>query len=43
MPKGHPSGIEGKVIMVCAIFTDDAGNDESLTSDGTSAVVLGGL
>ena len=43
MPKGHPSGIEGKVIMVRVIFTDDAGSDESLTSEGTSAVVMGGL
>ena len=33
----------GKVIKVRVTFTDDAGNDESLTSDGTSAVVLGGL
>ena len=33
----------GKVIKVRVTFTDDAGNDESLTSAGTSAVVLGGL
>ena len=33
----------GKVIKVRVAFTDDAGNDESLTSAGTSAVVLGGL
>ncbi len=33
----------GKVIKVQVTFTDDAGNDESLTSAGTSAVVLGGL
>ena len=34
---------EGKVIKVRVTFDDDAGNDESLTSAGTSAVVLGGL
>ncbi len=33
----------GKVIKVRVTFDDDAGNDESLTSAGTSAVVLGGL
>ncbi len=33
----------GKVIKVQVTFDDDAGNDESLTSAGTSAVVLGGL
>ena len=33
----------GKVIKVQVTFTDDAGNDETLTSTGTSAVVLGGL
>ena len=33
----------GKVIKVRVTFTDDAGNDESLTSAETSAVVLGGL
>ena len=33
----------GKVIKVRVTFTDDASNDESLTSAGTSAVVLGGL
>ena len=32
-----------KVIKVRVTFTDDAGNEESVTSDGTSAVVLGGL
>ena len=34
---------EGKVIKVHVSFTDDEGNDESLTSNGTSAVVMGGL
>ena len=33
----------GKVIKVRVTFTDDAGNDESLISAGTSAVVIGGL
>ena len=33
----------GKFIKVRVAFTDDAGNDETLTSDGTSAVVMGGL
>ncbi len=33
----------GKVIKVRVTFTDDANNEESLTSAGTSAVVLGGL
>ena len=33
----------GKVIKVRVTFTDDAGNEETLTSAGTSAVVLGGL
>ena len=33
----------GKVIKVRVTFTDDAGNEESLTSIGTSAVVMGGL
>ena len=33
----------GKVIKVRVTFTDDAGYGESLTSEGTSAVVLGGL
>ena len=33
----------GKVIKVRVSFTDNARNDESLTSDGTSAVVMGGL
>ena len=33
----------GKVIKVRVTFDDDAGNDESLTSAGTSAVLLGGL
>ena len=32
-----------KVIKVRVTFTDDEGNDESLTSEGTLAVVLGGL
>ena len=34
---------DGKVIKVQVTFTDDAGNDESLTSAATSAVVMGGL
>ena len=33
----------GKVIKVRVTFTDDADSDESLTSAGTSAVVMGGL
>ncbi len=33
----------GKTIKVVVTITDDAGFDESLTSAGTSAVVLGGL
>ena len=33
----------GKVIKVRVTFTDDADNEETLTSTGTSAVVLGGL
>ncbi len=33
----------GKVIKVRVTFTDDAGNEESLTSIGTAAVVMGGL
>ena len=37
------SSDNGKVIKVRVTFTDDGGNDESLTSAGTSAVVLGGL
>ncbi len=37
------SSDNGKVIKVRVTFTDDAGNDETLTSAGTSAVVLGGL
>ena len=37
------SSDDGKVIKVRVTFTDDAGNDESLTSTGTSAVVMGGL
>ncbi len=37
------SSDNGKVIKVRVTFDDDAGNDESLISDGTSAVVLGGL
>ena len=32
-----------KAIKVRVTFTDDAGNDESLTSEATSAVVMGGL
>ena len=37
------SSDNGKVIKVRVTFTDDADNEETLTSDGTSAVVLGGL
>ena len=37
------SSDDGKVIAVQVSFTDDAGNEESLTSAGTAAVVLGGL
>ena len=37
------SSDNGKVIKVRVTFEDDAGNDESLTSIGTEAVVLGGL
>ena len=33
----------GKVIKVRVTFTDDAGNEESLTSEGTETVVMGGL
>ena len=37
------SSDDGKVIKVQVTFTDDADNDESLTSTGTAAVVMGGL
>ena len=37
------SSDNGKVIKVRVTFTDDAGNEESLTSEGTAAVVMGGL
>ena len=37
------SSDNGKVIKVQVSFTDDAGNDESLTSAPTEAVVMGGL
>ena len=33
----------GKAIKVRVTFTDDAGNEESLTSAATEAVVMGGL
>ena len=33
----------GKVIKVRVTFTDDGGNEETLTSAGTAAVVIGGL
>ena len=33
----------GKTIKVRVTFTDDLGNEESLTSAGTAAVVMGGL
>ena len=35
--------INGKIIKVQVTFTDDAGNEESLTSAATTAVVMGGL
>ena len=34
---------EGKIITVRVSFADDVGNEESLTSAATSAVVMGGL
>ena len=34
---------EGKIITVRVSFADDAGNEESLTSAATAAVVMGGL
>ena len=37
------SSDNGKVIKVRVTFTDDEGNNESLTSEGTAAVVVGGL
>ena len=37
------SSENGKVIKVRVTFEDDAGSDESLTSEGTTAVVMGGL
>ena len=37
------SSDNGKTIKVQVTFTDDAGNEESLTSAATSAVVMGGL
>ena len=37
------SSDNGKVIMVKVTFTDGAGNEESMTSEGTEAVVTGGL
>ena len=36
------SSDNGKVIKVQVTFTDDDGGDESLTSEGTAAVVMGG-
>ena len=30
-------------LLVTVSFADDAGNDETLTSEGTAAVVLGGM
>ena len=33
----------GKTIKVQVTFTDDAGNEESLTSAATTAMVMGGL
>ena len=37
------SSENGKVIKVRVTFTDDAGYEESLTSIGSSAVVMGAL
>ena len=37
------SSDNGKVIKVRVTFTDGAGHSESLTSEGTTAVVVGGL
>ena len=37
------SSDNGKVIKVRVSFTDDADNEESLTSEATEAVVVGGL
>ena len=37
------SSENGKVIKARVTFEDDAGSDESLTSEGTTAVVIGGL
>ena len=37
------SSDNGKAIKVRVSFTDDAGYEESLTSIGTAAVVMGGL
>ena len=37
------SADNGKVIKVQVTFTDDADNEETLTSEATEAVVLGGL
>ena len=37
------SSDNGKTIKVRLTFTDDAGNEESLTSAATAAVVMGGL
>ena len=34
---------QGKTIQVRVTFTDDAGNEESLTSAATDTVVMGGL
>ena len=37
------SSVNGKVIKVRVTFTDDAGYSESSTSEGTTAVVVGGM
>ena len=37
------SSDNGKTIKVRVTFTDNAGNDESLTSEATAPVVMGGL
>ena len=39
----HQASDNGKVIKVRVTFTGDEGYEESLTSDGTAAVVMGGL
>ena len=45
LPSSAKRGLTMTVSQLLATvsFADDAGNDESLTSAGTAAVVLGGL